>query len=145
MKKIISLLLSVVCVCCMIGCAKGSVSDVKIDYGTSSIYSEDDMNEAIEIIKDKFNTGSWRGFELQSIAYSSDEKCNLDNLGWLRDLAEANHMSDEFTQCIMFESDFHTPENASAECHPDADYENYQWWLVRTDNSEWELLSWGYC
>ena len=67
MKKIISLLLSVVCVCCMIGCAKGSVSDVKIDYGASSIYSEDDMNEAIEIIKDKFNTGSWRGFELQSI------------------------------------------------------------------------------
>ena len=48
--------------------------------------------------------------------------------------AEANHMSDEFTQCIMFESDFHTPENASAEWNPDADYENYQWWLVRTDN-----------
>ncbi len=145
MKKIVSLCLLAASVCGLIGCGKDSVSDVKIDYGDSSVYSEEEMDEAIEVIKDEFSTGQWRGFELQNVSYSSDDKCDLDNNGWLRELAEANNLSDDFTQCIMFESDFHTPENASAEWNPDTDYTDFQWWLVRTDHNEWKLLSWGYC
>lgn len=144
MKKIISFILLAVCIGGMIGCGKDSAPDVKIDYGTSSIYSEEDMNEAIEIIEDEFSAGSWKGFEVQSISYSSDDKCNPQNIAWMNELAEANHLSNEFTQCIMFESDFHTPKDAGGEWNPDTDYEDFQWWLARTDDGEWELLSWGY-
>lgn len=64
----------------------------------------------------------------------------------MNDLMEAYDLSDEFTQCIMLESDFHTSENASAVWNPDTDYKDYQWWLARTsDNSEWKLVTWGYC
>ena len=45
---------------------------------------------------------------------------------------EAYDLSDEFTQCIMFESDFHTSENASAVWNPDTDYKDYQWWLAQS-------------
>lgn len=143
MKKIISLLLLVMCICGMSGCEKGSVSDVKIDYGNSSIYSEEDMSAAVETIKDEFST--WKGCELQSISYSSDDECNPENIAWLNELAKAEHLSEEFTQCIMFETDFHSPENGDGALNPDADYKDYQWWLARTDNGEWKLLSWGYC
>ncbi len=144
MKKIISLALLAVCICGMTGCGKGSVSEAKIDYGNSSIYSEEDMNAAIETIKDEFSTERWDGFELQSISYSSDDKCNEENVAWMNELAEAEHLSDEFTQCIMFESDFHSPEDAGAEWNPDTDYEDFQWWLARTDNGEWKLLTGGW-
>ena len=52
-------MLSIMCICGLIGCEKDSVSEVTVDYGTSSIYSEDDMNEAIELVKDEFVT--WEG------------------------------------------------------------------------------------
>ena len=53
MKKIISLVLLIVCICGVTGCQNDTVSDAKINYGTSSIYSEEDMDEAIEVIKDE--------------------------------------------------------------------------------------------
>ena len=74
MKKLTVLLLVVTCLCGIIGCGENSVSEVKIDYGNSVIYSEEDMNLAINIIKDEFNT--WEGCELHSITYSSDDNCN---------------------------------------------------------------------
>ena len=144
MKKAISLLLLVVCICGMMGCEKASGPEVEINYGNSSVYSKEEMDEAIEIIQEAF--AAWDGCELQSISYSSDDECSSENISWLNDLMEAYDLSDEFTQCIMFESDFHTSENASAVWNPDTDYKDYQWWLARTsDNSEWQLVTWGYC
>ena len=54
MKKAISLLLLVVCICGMMGCEKASGPEVEINYGNSSIYSKEEMDEAIEIIKEAF-------------------------------------------------------------------------------------------
>lgn len=144
MRKLISFILLLACICGMTGCQNDTVSGAKINYGTSSIYSEKDMDEAIEIIKDKFNTGDWREVELRSISYSSDEERDPDDLGWLRELAAANHISEDFTQCIKFETDFHTPENAPGCWNEDTDYKDFQWWLVRTGDGGWQLLSWGY-
>lgn len=145
MRKKYVFLLFAASVCMMAGCGKGNVSDVQIDYGDSAIYSKEDMDEAIAVIKDEFNTSQWSGFDLNHISYSSDDKCDPDDLGWLRDLAEAEHKSEDFSQCIMFESDFHTPEDAYGTWNADSDYYDYQWWLVRTDDSGWEVLATGYC
>ena len=145
MRKKYVFLLFAASVCMMTGCGKGNVSDVQIDYGDSAIYSKEDMDEAIAVIKDEFNTSQWSGFDLNHISYSSDDKCDPDDLGWLRDLAEAEHKSEDFTQCIMFESDFHTPEDAYGTWNADSDYYDYRWWLVRTDDSGWEVLATGYC
>ena len=68
MKKAISLLLLVVCICGMMGCEKASGPEVEINYGNSSIYSKEEMDEAIEIIKEAFT--AWEGCEIQSISYS---------------------------------------------------------------------------
>ena len=89
MKKAISLLLLVVCICGMMGCEKASGPEVEINYGNSSIYSKEEMDEAIEIIKEAFT--AWEGCELQSISYSSDDECSSENIAWLNDLMAVSY------------------------------------------------------
>ena len=52
MKKIITVTLCIVLVLLFAGCGKnGDTSKVEIDYGASSIYSKEEIDSAIEIIK----------------------------------------------------------------------------------------------
>lgn len=142
MKKIVMALLLMACLCSLTGCGKNSISEVKIDFGNSKIYSEDDMNAAIELIKNEFSR--WEGCELHSISYSSDDECNSKNIAWMNDLAPAHDLASDFTQCIMFKSDFHSPKNGGGAWNADAEYTGWQWWLARSEDGNWELLTWGY-
>lgn len=86
----ISIILVAVCVCALAGCggkndaaagASGkdaAAADVSVDYGNSTLYTKEDMDSAIALIKKEF--GTWEGCELHSIAYSSDDKCTPDNV-----------------------------------------------------------------
>lgn len=57
-------------------CGKqAKMSDVTIDYGSSSIYSKEDMDAAIKAIKTVFK--DFDGCELHSISYSSDDNATL--------------------------------------------------------------------
>ena len=108
-----------------------------IEYGDSELYSQVDMDAAIAQIRAEFDT--WEGCELHSIRYTGDEHNNADNIKWMNELSEGKI----FTQCIEFESDFHSPKNGGA-WEADAEYTNWQWWLSRTDGGDWKLLTWGY-
>ena len=142
MKKTVMCLFVVICFCGLVGCGQGAASDVEIDYGDSVIYTEEDMDAAIKLIKDEFAT--WKGCELHSITYSSDDECNPENIAWMNELAAANDLTGDFSQCIMFESDFHSPKKDAEAWEPDTEYTNWQWWLARTEGGDWELLTWGY-
>lgn len=109
MKKLVLVLVFVICALGLVGCKDESTDGVKVDYGNSKIYTKEDMDEAIELIKDEFDT--WEGCELHSITYSSDKECNTaDNIAWMEELAKANDIQGGFTQCIMFKSDYHSPK-----------------------------------
>lgn len=142
MKKKGLLILLIGCLCIMIGCLHNNMFGVKINYGISQIYSQEDMDQAIALIKEEFKT--WNGCQLHSISYSSDAQCNEDNIAWMNELASANHLSGDYTQCIMFKSDFHTSLYAGEAWEPDSEYTDWQWWLARKDNDQWDLLTWGY-
>ena len=116
-----------------------NVKNVTIDYGQSDIYSRSDMDAAIELIKNEFST--WEGCELHSISYTSDECNNEKNIEWMNDLGDENS---EFTQCIEFISDFHSPKTGGGAWNADSEYTNWQWWLARMDDGEWNLMTWGY-
>lgn len=141
MKKSIVVLLSIACICALVGCSAKYVSEVKIDYGESKIYSKEDMDLAIRLIVKEFNT--WEGCELHSITYCSDDECNSENIAWMNALQEDNDANEQFTQCIMFKSDFHSPKNGGGAWISDEEY-TWQWWLARSDGGEWKLMTWGY-
>ena len=80
-----------------------SLWPASIDYGTSDIYSRQDMTEAIDLIKEEFN--SWDGCKLYSINYTDDDLCQRE-LEYCNTLAEEGITYDE---CIVFRMQFRSP------------------------------------
>ena len=116
--------------------------EVEIDYGTSEIYTREDMDEAIALILAEFDT--WDGCEMHSIRYFSDECTSGESIAWMNDLADGRNLGKTFTQCIGFRSDFHSPLEQYGAWEADQEYTNWEWWLAREDGGSWELITWGY-
>ena len=110
----------------------------EIDYGESELFEQEDMDAAIELIRSEFD--GWEGCELHSICYAGDESNSRRNLQWLRSLRPER----EFTQCISFKSDFHSPVETTGAWEADQEYTEWEWWLARPENGDWELVTWGY-
>ena len=134
-----------VCICIVLtmaflltACGQKNNDDVVIDYGSSEIYTKEDMDEAIELIREQFK--SFEGCELHSIRYGSDDCNSEENIKWMNEHEEGQN----FTQCIMFYSDFHSPVEGGDGWEPDYEYKDWNWYLARTDGGEWHLLDWGY-
>ncbi|MCI6948284.1 hypothetical protein [Oribacterium sp. P9] len=124
------------------GSSKGNPSVIKMDYGTSSIYSKADKDVAIKIIMKEFE--AFEGCELHSLSYASDEECNTaENIAWMNRLKSKDD-SEVFTQCIAFDSSFHSPKTDSGAWNPDEEYTDWSWWLARSDGGEWKLMTYGY-
>ncbi len=119
-----------------LGAAKET--DVALDYGSSTIYTEADMDDAIVQIKCKF--GGWAGIELLNVRYAGDDCVSLQNLDWINALDE----DAGYTKVIEFYTDFYTGDDVEGAWEPGSKYTNYEWWLGRTADSGWEIVSWGY-
>lgn len=110
-----------------------------VDMGVSSIYTDEDRNTAVSAILDEFDT--WEGCEMHAIRYAGDEVCTEENLEWLNSLDEDAN----YTECIEFVSEFHSPVEGGGAWEPDQEYVDWNWWLARTDaDSDWVLVNWGY-
>lgn len=142
MKKMIAAVLCFLLILSVVGCGSSATKNVKIDYGTSAIYTEEDMNDAIDKIKETFK--SMEGCELRSLSYSSDDVCtDEENIVWMNDLERANDNEQVFTQCIMFDSSFRSPKKGGGAWEPNEEY-TWSWWLARSEGGEWKLMTWGY-
>ncbi len=136
MKKLTLVFLVLLCLLALAAC--GSEKDVSIDYGSSSLYAQEDMDAAISLIEKEFKT--WQGCELHSIRYVGDECNSAENIEWMNELNEDQN----YTECIEFLSDFHSPKKGGGAWEADSEYTNWQWWLARPEGGDWELLTWGY-
>ena len=111
-----------------------SESDISIDYGSSEIYSQDELKDAVIQIKCKF--ASLAGCELKSIRYAGDEAVTNENLKRMNEI----NPNVKYTQVVEFLMDFHSSENIiDTSFEASRDYKDYQWWLARTDDSGWEI------
>ena len=145
MKKVAAVLFALFCLYCLSGCGNHSAAEVKIDYGKSALYSREEMDEAIRIIKQQFSTDAWKDCELHRIAYGGDAECNEEILSWMNELEAANDAKEHFTQCIMFTSAFHSPKRYNGGgLNTDEEYTGWQWWLARTDGGRWKIMTCGY-
>lgn len=116
-----------------------SEADVSIDLGSSEIYTQDELKDAVIQIKCKF--ASLAGCELKSIRYAGDEATNDENLKRMNDMDK----DAGYTQVAEFVMDFHTPKNSEGlTLEADRDYTDYQWWLARTEDGGWNIVSFGY-
>ena len=119
-----------------LGVAKDS--EVNIDYGTSSLYSPEELENVANLIKLRF--ADWGGCELLSLRYAGDECNSAENLKWLN----AMDKDAGYTKVIEFLADFHTGNNDALVFDPDTDYKDYQWWAVQTRDGSWKIAQQGY-
>ena len=119
-------------------------SEVTIDYGESKLFKEDELKEAA--VQIKCNFASWKGCQLHNIRYAGDENSNEENLKWLNELNE--NQEEPYVECVEFLMDFHSPtEEADLKdtaWEPDKEYKDYQWFLARTKDGGWDVVSYGY-
>ena len=108
----------------------------------SDLFTEEDLDSAIDTILEEFNT--WNGCELQSIDYAGDEFSSSEAL----DQINKDHPGNDYTDCIQFRMDFHSPyeedDLEGTAWTPDTDYLQYQWTLARKEGEEWEIVNHGY-
>ena len=127
----------------------GPAPEVAIDLGSSSLYTQEELNTAILLIRDKFAT--FAGCELHSIRYAGDDANNEENLEWLNSLREVRSnippedVGKQYVQVAEFLSNFHSPvEDGDYAWNQDMEYIDYQWRLGRLEDGRWEIVSWGY-
>ena len=113
-------------------------TDIDLDYGSSEIYTPEQLKEAAIQIKCTF--AGWKGCELHSLRYAGDEADNAKNLEWLN----SHEGNAKYTHAAEFLTDFHSPVEASGAWDPDQEYKDYQWWLGLTEDGTWEVVDWGY-
>ena len=135
MKKQI---LSLAAAAALLAACGAKSADIAVDYGSSDLYTKEDMDAAVRLIKAKF--AEFDRCELHSIRYADDSCSSEENIAWMNDLGG----NAQYTECIEFLTDFHTPNDAAGAWEPDHEYKDWQWWLARTENGEWELLTFGY-
>ena len=112
-------------------------SDAVVDYGSSILYTEDEREDAVSVLRAEFDT--WEGCALQSVRYAGDECGSPENLEWMNSLGDGTR----YAACIAFFTDFHTPAETIGGLEPDTEYTDYPWRLARTFGGEWELMTWG--
>lgn len=107
-----------------------------IDYGVSQKYSKKEMDAAVDLIEREFY--SWEGCKLYSISYAGDEFCE-NELDYINSLADDGII---FTDCIVFYTNFKTSMFVGGGFNPNFEY-NWSWYLGRSEDGVWELLTWG--
>ncbi len=137
MKKIIlSILLSVIFIMALTSCMKnnGNVDNVKINEVSSTLYSKEDIDNAIQTIKNEFKE-EWDGCTLKEIGYIGDEKNNT-YIDW----AKRNNKE----EVIVLISNFETDSSVNNGLNPNDEYEDWTWILVRNRNENWKHVDHGY-
>ncbi len=112
--------------------------ELTIDYGASTLYTKEELAEAAVQIKCKF--ASFPGADLLELTYAGDECNSEENIQWMNELDPGN----DYVQVAEFLTNFTTREDAEGVLEPNAEYTDYQWWLARSEDGGWQLLSWGY-
>jgi putative hemolysin len=112
----------------------------EIDYGTSDIYTQEDMEAAVAAIMNAFENEWEVKCEMHKLAYAGDERSQ-------QELPNVQLRSDApYAQALVMLSDFHTPANPEEAMafEPDYEYTDYNWILGRTEGGEWTVIDWGY-
>jgi ABC-type glycerol-3-phosphate transport system substrate-binding protein len=134
MKKLIALVLTLVCMLSLVACG-GNVKNVKTTDYSSEIYSDAEIKSAIDVAIEYFKK-NFEGCTLTEITYLGDDK--LDD--W-QEFAERNNADDVIVLVSTFEVD---ASGGDGSLNPNSTYTNWKWILVRTDGGKWKHVDHGY-
>ena len=134
MKRLIAVLMVVACTLSMAACS-GNVKKVQILEYSSEIYSNEEIQDAIDVTMDYFKK-KFSGCTLTEITYYGDDK-----LADYQEFAQRNNAD----EVIVLVSSFDVgPSGGDGSLNPNDTYRNWKWILVRSEGGKWMHVDHGY-
>jgi len=130
-----TVLLSMLAVIAIFGTAAAQETGAIIDLGESGIFSQEELEAAVDMILAEFDT--FEGCEMHIISYTGDEE-SKDHLEIENTMAEK-----PFDECAHFDSAFRSPKEQYGAWEADTEY-TWSWTLCRSDKGEWNLVNYGW-
>ena len=96
-------------------------------------FPDEEWKEVLSIVENEFNT--WPGFVMH---YIEDVY-----VGTNTSYCEMLSNGVEFDMCIILKSSFTTGEKAWRGFSENITYEDFNWYLARTKDGEWQLVEYG--
>ena len=134
MKKIVCIILCSLLVFSLSACG-GDISRVNTHNVNSEIYSQEDINAAIDTIKKEFMM-NWGGCTLTEIYYAGDDR-SKDHQDW----ADRNNADEVIVLLSSFNVD---SSGGDGSLNPNSTYSDWNWVLVRTSGGQWQHVDHGY-
>lgn len=134
MNKLIRIIACMLLVFLTAGC-RGDVSNVKVLEYKSDIYSEEEIEEAIEVVK-KYFRSEFSGCTLTEITYAGDDKISS-----YEDWATRNDGDEVIVLISSFDVD---ASGVDGSLNPNSTYSNWNWILVRKNGENWQHVDHGY-
>ena len=134
MKKIVCIILCSLLVFSLSACG-GDISRVNTHNVNSEIYSQEDINAAIDTIKKEFMM-NWGGCTLTEIYYAGDDS-SKDHQDW----ADRNNADEVIVLLSSFDVD---SSGGDGSLNPNSTYSDWSWILVRTNGGKWQHVDQGY-
>lgn len=134
MNKIKCIILGILSALSLSACG-GNISDVSTQRIESELYSQDDINAAVDIIKKEFKS-DWKGCSLTEIRYAGDE-ITKEYQKW----SERNNAD----EVIVLLSSFDVGSSGGdGSLNPNSTYDEWKWILVRSNGGQWKHVDHGY-
>ncbi len=112
-----------------------NVSDVKLNINESSVYSEDDILDAVSAIKKDFRKNFGSRSKLLKLSY--DDTYNE---------FASDGVDRKYKQIIVIKSEFYYDSKDEGGLESSKTYTNYNWTLAReSDNDKWVVQDRGVC
>lgn len=143
MKKTTLLLIVLMTALWLCGCEKGGdVSNLVVKETPSELYTQDEINDAIAVIKLDFSR-SWSGCKLKEIAYAGDDATKREAEYYLKN--DSPKTWGEFDQIIILVSSFDVDDTGGdGSLNPNDTYTSWKWILVRSSGGNWRHVDHGY-
>ena len=134
MKKIVCIISCILLALGLSACG-GDVSGAETKSVDSEVYSQEDIDAAVDTIKSEFKS-SWSGCTLREIYYAGDNSIESH-----QDWADRNDADEVIVLLSSFDVD---SSGGDGSLNPDSTYSDWKWILVRSDGGKWKHVDHGY-
>ncbi len=127
----------VLLICILVIPLPPSVNKAEVDYRTSQIFTREDMDEAVAVLKEEYKgMAHFEGCRLDEIVYDGDEICTRE----LEDLKERNS---DYDECILFKT--YSTRSMIQRFRGDwsSEEDMFIFWLGRKAGGNWEVINAG--
>lgn len=130
MRKTLAVIIAVAAMLAGLGAGFYS-KEPTIEIGTSDLYTQAEIQSAIDIVENKFT--EFKGCRLFKLSYAGDA-----------DSLKEFTYNENYNEAIVINSKFLSPIFGGGAWNS---HEIYTWHfiLMRDDGGEWDLLTYGYC